>query len=59
VLADDVGVVTLEQDEPGPAPIGQQSGLVDATVRDGEELLFVVNVDQLTRQVSQDTEGTA
>lgn len=45
------GVVRVPSDAIGPAPAGQHDPLIGATVRDGAELTFLVDVDELARSL--------
>lgn len=52
VLVDEVtGVVRVADDAIGAAPAGQHDPLIGATVRDGADLSFLVDVDELARSL--------
>ena len=45
------GVVRVSADDIGPAPAGQHDPLIGATVRDGTQITFLVDVDELARSL--------
>ena len=45
------GVVRVAASDIGPAPAGQHDPLIGATVHDGTELTFLVDVDELARSL--------
>lgn len=51
IVEEVTGVVRVRQDAIGPAPAGQHDPLIGATVRDGAELTFLVDVDELARSL--------
>lgn len=52
LLVDEVtGVVDVTASEAGPPPAGQRSALVAGTIREGDELAYVLNVGQLADDV--------
>ena len=51
IVGEVTGVVRVPLDAIGPAPAGQHDPLIGATVRDGAELTFLVDVDELARSL--------
>ncbi len=52
LLVDEVtGVVDVTGSDAGPPPAGQRSALVAGTIREGDELAYVLNVSQLADDV--------
>lgn len=45
------GIIRVSDDAVGPAPAGQDDPLIGATVRDGDDLTFLVDVDELARSL--------
>ena len=53
LLVDEVtGVIDVSSSDAGPPPSGQRAALVSGTVREGNELAFVLDVGQLVDEIA-------